>query len=66
MVVEATLTSKELEAFKLSVDGAGYRRISAALGIAPETARKRVRNARAKLIDHPEVEAYLARNSHAA
>lgn len=49
LTAERVLTQKELDAWKLARDGAGYRRISAALGIAPETARKRLRSAEAKL-----------------
>jgi DNA-binding CsgD family transcriptional regulator len=48
---ERVLTDKELGAIKLSLDGAGYRRIARALGIAPETCRIRLQNARAKLAD---------------
>jgi DNA-binding CsgD family transcriptional regulator len=43
------LTPKELDAWKLSLGGAGYRRIGLALGIAPETARKRLTTARLKM-----------------
>lgn len=65
-IVEATLTPKELDAIKLTLNGAGYRRVSLALGIAPETARARLKRARLKLADHPDMEQYLARNPDAA
>ncbi len=60
-LAERVLTEKELEAFKLSIGGAGYRRVAFALCIAPETARNRIRNAKAKLIravesDHDDQE----------
>lgn len=48
-VAERVCTEKELQALKLSLDGAGYRRIAHALGIAPETCRIRLQNARRKL-----------------
>jgi DNA-binding CsgD family transcriptional regulator len=43
------VTDKELDALKLSLDGAGYKRIAAALDISPDTARDRVQRARRKL-----------------
>lgn len=43
------LTPKELDAWKLSLDGAGYRRIALALGISIDTTRGRLDRARRKL-----------------
>lgn len=44
-----TLTAKQLDAWKLSLDGAGYDRISLALDISPSSARDRIKAARRKL-----------------
>lgn len=48
-------TPKELDAWKLSLGGAGYRRIGLALGISRDAARARLDNAHRKIaaaLDH--------------
>jgi len=45
------LTQKELDAWKLSLDGAGYRRIGLALGISRDAARARLDAARRKIAE---------------
>ena len=47
--ISRLVTDKELDALKLSLDGAGYKRIASALDISPDTARDRVQRARRKL-----------------
>ncbi len=48
---ERVLTDRELDALKLWLAGAGYRRIARVLGIAPTTAKDRVERAQRKLAD---------------
>lgn len=48
-IIESVCTPKELDAWKLALGGAGYRRIALALHISPETVRGRLERARRKI-----------------
>ncbi len=48
-IAEQACTPRELDAWKLSLDGAGHRTIARALGTSPSTARDRLASARAKI-----------------
>lgn len=57
--IERVCSTKELDAVKLSLDGAGRRRIAHALGISESSARDRLRNARRKILDAVELDREL-------
>ncbi len=61
---ERVLTDKQLDAVKLSLDGAGTGRIGRALGISRSAARDRLDNAHRKLADNldPELVQRLLRS----
>lgn len=50
-LAQRTLTLKELDAWKLSLGGAGYYTVARALNISKDTARDRIRRARRKIRD---------------
>lgn len=62
---ERVLTEKQLDAVKLSIDGAGTGRIARALGISRSAARDRMENAYRKLADEldPDLVTRLLRSN---